>query len=257
MSASLVVSSGWAAEEPAAAAAPVVPTGSLSMKSVAIEVTVIRFKPAQAERVMQSFDFPKGASNVVDFLRPHGSVVDVLYRGSREVLLEPKSHVKFDATESRPVVLVGQPGAPVPPATLFGLTLDVTVIPASQERFGLVWEGSLTWSPDLMDRRKGMANVMSFVGKASAAAQSASKLAGENVAVVNQAADIGLALAQIFQGEKPGASSIYELPVVKTVQLSSGRYCHSGDMVVISTAAEAGTKEPQIIYLLLEPVLRL
>jgi hypothetical protein len=226
------------------------------MKSLAVGVTVIRFKPAQPERVMQIVELPRGASNVVEFLRDQGSVVDVLYRGTREMLLEPNSHVKFDATETRPVVLVGQPGAPVPPATVYGLTLEVKVAPGAGDRFGLSWEGNLTWSPDLMDRRHGLQNVMSFVGKASSAAQSASKFVGDKAGLVNQTADIGLALAQLFQAEKPGASGIYELPVVKTVALSSGRYCRSGEMVVISTAAEAGTREPQIIYLIIEPVVR-
>ncbi len=221
-------------------------------RNLALELTLIRFKPDSKEQVLQDFRLPGGASNAVETLRKAGRSVDVLYRGTREIALEPKATAKFDATETRPVVLVGAPGAPMPPATLYGVTLTVTARPADDDSYVLSWEGSLNWSPEMMDRRIGMQNTMQFIGKAANAAQSASQLAGESQGVVRQAADIGLAVAEMFKPANSTDSHIFELPVVKTFSLNGSRACRTGQLIVSTTAAEAGVKEPQIIFFLLD-----
>ena len=104
-------------------------------RNLALELTVIRFKPESKEQVLRDFPLTGDASNVVEQLRGLGRSVDVVYRGTRDVVVEPKSTAKFDATETRPVILVGKPGAPVPPATVYGLTLQVTVRPAGEDAF--------------------------------------------------------------------------------------------------------------------------
>ncbi len=224
-------------------------------RNLALELTVIRFKPESKEQVLRDFPLTGDASNVVEQLRGLGRSVDVVYRGTRDVVVEPKSTAKFDATETRPVILVGKPGAPVPPATVYGLTLQVTVRPAGDDAFVLAWEGNLNWSPDLMDRRIGMQNTFQFIGKAANVAQSASQLAGDSSGTVKQAADIGLAVAEMFRNGNVD-SSIYELPVLKTVSLNGSRACRSGQLIVSTTAAEAGVKEPQVLFFLLAPKLQ-
>jgi len=224
-------------------------------QNLALELTVIRFKPDSKEQVLQDFRLSGTSSNIVETLRGQGRSVDVVYRGTRDVVLEPKSMAKFDATETRPVILVGKPGAPVPPATVYGLTLQVTVRSAGEDAFVLAWEGNLNWSPELMDRRGGMQNTFQFLGKAANVAQSASEVAGQAGGAVKAGADIGLAVAELFRSGNAD-SSIYELPVLKTVSLSGSRACRSGQLVINTTAAEAGVKEPQILLFLLAPKLQ-
>jgi hypothetical protein len=223
--------------------------------NLALEVTVIRFKPEGKDQLLQEFRFQGSTSNIVESLRGQGRSVDVVYHGTREVVLEAKSTAKFDATETRPVILVGKPGVPAPPATVYGLTLQVTVRPTAGDTFVLAWEGNLNWSPDLMDRRAGLQNTFQFLGKAANVAQSASQLAGESQGTVKQAADIGLAVAELFRS---GATdnSLYELPVLKTVSLQGSRTCRDGQLIVSTTAAEAGMKEPQILFFVLSPRLQ-
>jgi hypothetical protein len=247
-----------AAGAPAAAGAqPTLSIPSLPPRSLALEVTVIRFKPDSKDRVLQDFAFKSGLSNVLAQLQEIARSVDVLYHGVRDLVLEEKAKASFDATETRPVLLIGQPAVPVPPATVYGLKLEVAVRPAVGDRFALFWEGSLIWSPELMDRRAAFQNTFQYLGKAASAAQSASQFTGgEARTTINQAADIGLALAQLFGPDKPGAGAIYELPVVKTVGLTGSRYCRSGETIVNATAAEAGTKEPQTVFILLQPAIR-
>ena len=244
------------ADAPSPSAPPPPPAVVGPPRTLSLEVTVIRFKPDTKDRVLANFVFTGGASNVVDQLKGLGKSVDVIYRGTRDLVLEDKSKAVFDATETRPVLLIGQPGAPVPPATIYGLKLEVTVRPGASDRFALFWEGSLTWSPELMDRRGGVQNTMQFVGKAAAVAQQASQFAGDAKTSVNQAAEIGLTLAQLFSADKPGANSIYELPVIKTLGLTGSRYCRSGEVVSNTTAAEVGTKEPQMIIVMIDPFVR-
>ncbi len=223
--------------------------------NLALELTVIRFKPDSKDQVLQDFKLEGAASNIVDTLRGLGRSVDVVYRGTRDVVLEPKSLARFDATETRPIILIGKPGAPVPPAAVYGLTLQVTVRPAADDSFVLAWEGSLNWSPDLMDRRSGMQNTFQFLGKTASVAQSASEVLGQTGGVVKGGADIGLTVAELFKNGNSD-SSIYELPVLKTVSFTGSRACRSGQLIVSTTAAEAGVKEPQIIFFLLTPRLR-
>ncbi|KAB2660593.1 MAG: hypothetical protein DVB31_13825 [Verrucomicrobia bacterium] len=236
----------------AAAPTQAVEPAAPAPRNLALELTVIRFKPESKEQVLQDFRFAGASSNIVDSLRSMGRSVDVVYRGTREMVIEPKSMAKFDATETRPVVLVGKPGVPMPPAAVYGLTLQVTVRPVSDDTFVLAWEGGLNWSPDLMDRRNGMQNTFQFLGKAANLAQSASQLAGESQGAVKSGADIGFAVAEMFRGGN-GDSGIFELPVLKTVALNGSRTCRSGQLVVSTTAAEAGVKEPQILFFVLAP----
>lgn len=224
-------------------------------QNLAIELTVIRFKPATKDQVLQDFKLAGNSSNIVETLRAIGQSVDVVYRGTRDLVIEPKSAARFDATETRPVVLIGKPGAPIPPATVYGLTLQLTVRPGAVDSFILAWEGSLNWSPELMDRRGGMQNTLQFIGKAANVAQSASEVAGQAGGAVKAGADIGLAVAELFKSGNVD-SSIYELPVLKTVSLSGSRVCHSGQVIVSTTAAEAGVKEPQILFFVLSPLVQ-
>src|SRR5688572_11552972 len=84
-------------------------------KTIGMDVALVRFKPNKPERVLQGFrDLSGNVAGVVETLKKDG-VVSVLYFGTREMRLEDKTKAKFDATETRPVVLVGKPGAPVPP----------------------------------------------------------------------------------------------------------------------------------------------
>ncbi len=221
-------------------------------RNLALELTVIRFKPESKDQVLQDFNLSGSSANVVEILRGLGRSVDVVYRGTREVALEPNAMARFDATETRPVILVGKPGVPVPPAAVYGLTLQVTVRPVGEEAFILAWDGSLNWSPDLMDRRTGMQNTFQFLGKAANLAQSASQFAGDSQGAVRGGADIGFAVAELFKGGNMD-SSIYELPVLKTVGLNGSRVCRDGQLIVSTTAAEAGVKEPQILFFVLAP----
>ena len=224
-------------------------------QNLALELTVIRFKPDSKDQVLQDFKLEGAAANIVETLRAQGRSVDVVYRGTRDVVLEPKSLARFDATETRPIILVGKPGAPVPPAAVYGLTLQVTVRPVGEDGFVLAWEGSLNWSPDLMDRRTGMQNTFQFLGKTAGVAQSASEVLGSSGGMVKGGADIGLTVAELFKSGNAD-SSIYELPVLKTVAFTGSRACRNGQLIVSTTAAEAGVKEPQIIFFLLTPKIR-
>lgn len=221
-------------------------------RNLALEVTVLRFKPESKEQVLENFKFTGGITNAIESLRAVGRTVDILYRGTRGLALEEKALAKFDATETRPVILVGKPGAPMPPATVYGLTLQIAAKPTGPDTFVLAWEGSLTWSPELMDRRSGFQNSLSFIGRAATVAQGASQLAGESQGTVKQAADIGLAVAELFK-ERTTDNSIYELPVLKTVSLNGSRNCRNDELVTTTTAAEAGVKEPQVILFLVHP----
>jgi len=237
---------------PALAQAPVA-AGTPALRSVDFGLTIIRFKPADREMILEDLKLPKGASNTVEFLRSKARVVDVIYRGSRSVMLAGSNTIRFDAMENRPVVLVGKVGQPLPPATAYGLTLQVTVQPAAGDLFALTLDGQLVWSPDLIDRRIQFNEVMSFLGKTANAAQNISgQLKPGESDTLRQATGIGLAVAELFKPDKTGDTSIYELPVTKTVALNSSRFCRSGDMVVISTASEASVNTPQVLLLVLE-----
>lgn len=228
------------------------------LRTVALEVSVIRFKPAKAERLIEGFrNCGTNLMSVVEALKADGEV-NILYNGLREVRLEEKSKAKFDATETRPVVLVGKGNTPMPPATVYGLTLDFTVLRSDAERFGLEWTGTISWSPDLVDSWNGDR----FLNFLSAAAGIAKKTGVANSKTGNQVMDIGLGLAQAFNPKakidadgksKPTESDIYELPVQKTVALVSSKHCKSGELILHTTTAEMGGKEAQAILLLIVP----
>jgi hypothetical protein len=225
-----------------------------SVKTLALEVSVVRYKPNKPERVLEGFrDLGGNLTMVIDKLKADGEV-SILYYGTREMRLEDKSRVKFDALETRPVMIVGKPGTPLPPVTAYGLNLEILAKSFEGERFGLSWEGSVMWSPEIVDGRKGE-KFLNFISGAAVVASKASALAGDNKTVAS-AADIGLNFAQLFNPKSgPVDAQIYELPVNKTVSFSSSRNCKNGELVVNATTAEMGSKEAQTILLLIWPTL--
>lgn len=251
-----IVQKTIAADEPKPApTSPASVTAASSQRTLFLEVAVVRFKPNSADRILQGFKGLKGAlPDVIDTLKPDGTV-SILYSGNREIRLQEKGKAKFDALETRPVVLVGKPGAPVPPVTSYGLSLEITTQTVEAERIGLGWEGSVTWSPEIVDSWKGE-KFLSFLSSASDLAKKATAVTGETKNV-NSGADIGLSFAQLFNPKGgPDDSQIYELPVNKTVSLSSSRFCASGDLIVNATTAELGSKEAQTILLLIWPTVQ-
>ena len=231
---------------PAVVAAPVPVVRSISM-----EVSVLRFKPVKADRIMQGFKNLRGdLRSVVEMLKADGEV-SVLYNGTRDLRIEDKAKAKFDALETRPVIIIGKPGAPIPPATSLGLNLEITAKPAEGDRFGLSWEGSVSWSPELLNRWQGD----KFLNFASSAVSTLSKtgVIGKDA---SKDADMGLSLAQLFNPKgKPTENEIYELPVNKTVSLSGSRTCRAAELIVNATTAEMGSKEAQTILLLILPTI--
>lgn len=191
---------------------------------------------------------------VVDSLKGDGAV-SILYSGNRDIRLEEKAKAKFDALETRPIVLVGKPGAPVPPVTSYGLALEISAHAIEAEKVGLTWEGSMTWSPEIVDTWKGE-KFLSFLGSAANVAKKASAAAGVESKEVDSGTDIGLSFAQLFN-PKGGAtdSQIYELPVNKTISLCSSRSCKNGELIVNATTSEMGSKEAQTILLLIWPTI--
>ena len=221
---------------------------------LALDVSLVRFKPNKPERVLKGFrDLSGNIAEVVENLKKDGAV-SVLYIGSREVRLEDKLKVRFDATETRPVVLLGKPGAPVPPVTMYGLTLEMTPKPLDNRKFSLSWEGSVTWSPDIVDEWTSE-KFLNFVTSAADLAKQTGLVKASDQKSVDSATGIGLGLAQLFSPKGvAGDSQIYELPVNKTIALSSSRIGRSGELFVSATTAEMGTKETQTILLLIYPV---
>ncbi|HWD18385.1 MAG TPA: hypothetical protein VHB20_03835 [Verrucomicrobiae bacterium] len=244
----LVLLAPWMAQaDPATNAPAMAPAGT--PRVLALELTILRYKPATNEAVFHDFKLTGTTPSIVDTLRASGSSVDVLYHGTRELVLEPKSSAKFNATETRPVILIGKQGTS-PPALVYGLTMEVIARPLSGDSFILNWDGTLNWSPDLIDRRATGPNASQVLEKAANAAKSITALTGKSAA-----ADIGLAVADLFKEDTVNNSAIYELPVLKTVALSGSHLCHGGETIVNTTAAEAGAKEPQIIFFLINPTL--
>lgn len=221
------------------------------VRSISMEVSVLRFKPLKAERLVQGFrGLGTDLKSVVDALKNDGEV-SVLYNATRDMRLEDKGEAKFDALEVRPVVIIGKPGVPLPPATQLGVNLKITSKPADGERFGLAWEGSISWSPEMLTKWQGE-KFLSFAGAAVSTLKTAGVLKGEDT----KNADIGLGLAQLFNPKgKPTENEIYELPVNKTISLSGSRNCKSADLIINATTAEMGSKEAQTLLLLILPTL--
>lgn len=227
------------------------PLPATAIRSISIEVSVLRFKPLKAERLVQGFKgLGTDLKTVVDSLKNDGEI-SVLYNATRDMRLEDKVEAKFDALETRPVVIIGKPGAPLPPVTQLGVNLKVSARPSDGDRFGLVWDGSISWSPELLNRWQGE-KFLSFAGAAVSTLKTAGVLKGDDT----KNADIGLSLAQLFNPKgKPTENEIYELPVNKTIALSGSRNCKSADLIINATTAEMGSKEAQTILLLLVPTL--
>lgn len=222
-----------------------------AVRSISIEVSVLRFKPLKAERLVQGFrGLGTDLKSLVEALKSDGEI-SVLYNASRDMRLEDKAEAKFDALETRPVILIGKPGAPLPPATQLGVNFKVSARPADGERFGLAWEGSISWSPDMLTRWQGE-KFLSFAGAAVSTLKTAGVLKGDDT----KNADFGLGLAQLFNPKgKPTENEIYELPVNKTITLSGSRNCKSADLIINATTAEMGSKEAETILLLMLPTL--
>lgn len=232
------------------ASLPAPPAVAGSVPSSMLEVSVIRFKPLKAERIIQGFrGLGRDLQSAVETLKTDGEV-NILYAGTRNLRLEAKARAKFDALETRPIVIIGKPGAPIPPATALGLQLEITVQPSAAGQIGLAWEGSISWAPELLNRWQGE-KFLSFAGSAV----SALKTAGVIKAQDEKNTDIGLGLAQLFNPKgKPTENEIYELPVNKTISLSGSRTCQPGELIINATTAEMGNNETQTILLLIVPV---
>ena len=150
-----------------------------SVRSVSLEVSVLRFKPIKAERLVQGFKGLGGdLKSVVESLKNDGEV-SVLYNATRDLRLEDKVEAKFDALETRPVVIIGKPGIPLPPATQLGVQLKVTSKLADGERFGLAWEGSISWSPEMLSKWQGE-KFLSFAGAAVSSLKTAGVIKGDD-----------------------------------------------------------------------------
>jgi hypothetical protein len=218
-------------------------------QSLSLEVTVLLFKPAKAERLMRGFKDLKGdLASVVEGLKLDGSV-SILYNATRDLRLEDKARAKFDSLETRPIVIIGKPSAPIPPATAYGLKLEITARPGSSNVFGLGWEGEVTWSPEIVERWQGE-RFLSFASSALGTLKQAGVIGGKDA----KTGDMGLELAQLFNPKgKPTENEIYELPVNKTVSFNSSRNCRDGELIINATTSEMGNKEAQTILLLITP----
>ena len=250
----LLAHAAMAADEvkpPIAALAPATPTN----QTLSLEVAVLRFKPNSAERILLGFKDLKGnLQNVMESLKADGAV-SILYSGNREIFIDDKAKAKFDALETRPVILVGKPGAPVPPVVAYGLSLEIATRAIDAQRVGINWNGSVTWSPEIVDSWKGE-KFLSFLGSAATVAKKAAATAGVESKDVTSGTDIGLGFAQLFNPKgAPTDNQIYELPVNKTISLSSSRSCRSGELIINATTAEMGNKEAQTILLLIWPTI--
>jgi hypothetical protein len=232
-------------------AAQAAETNSAVIRSVSMEVSVLRFKPLKAERLVQGFKgLGTDLKSVVESLKNDGEV-SVLYNATRDMRLEDKAEAKFDALETRPIIIIGKPGAPLPPTTQLGVNLKITTRPADGVRFGLAWEGSISWSPEMLKHWQGE-KFLSFANAAVGTLKTAGVIKGEEA----KSADIGLGLAQLFNPKgNPSENEIYELPVNKTIALSGSRNCTSADLIINATTAEMGSKEAQTILLVLQPTL--
>ena len=219
-------------------------------KVLTLELSILRFKPATNGEVFQDFKLSGSTAAIVSTLRAAGRSVEVLYHGDRQLVLEPRSSAKFNGTETRPVIVLGKQTAP-PPAVVYGLTMEVISRPLTDDAYVLSWDGFLNWSPDLIDRRPTGPNAVQIFGRAASAAQSVTAATGNTAA-----ADIGLAVAELFKEDPANNGAIYELPVLKTIAFSGSRVCHGTETIINSTAAEAGAKEPQIIFFVLNQSLQ-
>jgi hypothetical protein len=192
----------------------------------------------------------KGLNAVIEGLSSHGTV-DVLHRSERSVVLGGEGRARFDAMEERPFVLIGNKDM-LPPATKFGLSLELTAKPADADQFTLNWNGTLKWSPELIDRWSlNSERFLSFTTGAAKLAQNLTSSAKSGKDPV----DIGLSVVQLFKptDNQPVAGQIYELPVVKEIAFQSGRLCKNGELIFNSTVSEVGGRPAQAVVLVIWP----
>lgn len=227
-------------------------------QNLGLHLALLRFEPASRTNLVRPFKKmieghvqaevlrEKGLTHVIEVISNFGTV-DVLHRADRDVVIAPDSKVRFDATEERPVVVVGVKDV-MPPSTKFGLSLEVTARPIDPHRFSLSWNGSLKWSPELIDRWKF--NPQKFLSFASSAALTANNLLAKEE---KDPLQIGLSVAQLFRADTPAAGQIYELPVVKEIAFQSSRVCWDNELILNSTVSEVGGRPAQAIVLVLWP----
>lgn len=233
-----------------------------STRNLALHVALLRFQPKEKTDLIKPFKSlldgqvkpedlkTKGMTAVIEGLSAHG-VVDVLHRSERGMILAPDSKAKFDALEERPFVLIGNKDM-LPPATKFGLSLDIAIKPMEAERFALMWTGTLKWSPELIDRWS--LNSEKFLSFTTGAAKLAQDLTSKNN---SNPLDIGLSVVQLFKpgSDSPAAGQIYELPVVKEIAFQSSRVCKDNELIFNSTVSEVGGRPAQAVVLVILPVL--
>src|SRR4051812_5165962 len=131
-------------------------------RNLTMHLALLRFQPKDKMELIKPFKAlldkeikpeelrAKGLNAVIEALSQHG-IVDVLHRSERGMILGLDAKAKFDALEERPFVLIGNKDM-LPPATKYGLSLELSAKPVDADRFGLSWAGTLKWSPELIDR---------------------------------------------------------------------------------------------------------
>jgi hypothetical protein len=240
--------------------APLVQAAAAGPQNLGLHIALLRFEPSAKTNLVRPFKKmlegqvqtsmlqEKGLNHVIELMSNFGTV-DVLHRADRDVVIAADSRVKFDALEERPVVVVGKKDL-LPPSTKFGLSLEVTAKPIDAHRFSLSWNGSLRWSPQLIDRWKF--NPQKFLSFAGSAAQAANTLMAKED---KDPLEIGLSIAQLFKTDNaaPGDGQIYELPVVKEISFQSSRVCWDNDLILNSTVSEVGGRPAQAIVLVIWP----
>lgn len=245
-----------------ARAADVVPDS----RNLLVQVALVRFIPDHTTNLVRPFRSliqdhlePKrlkqeGLGFVFEVLRNLGSV-DVLHRADRDMILAADSHIKFDAMEERPVVVMGKKDS-LPPATRFGLSLEMTSKPIDADRFALNWTGTVRWSPELIDSWTLAPG--KFISFLSTAAQAATPLltkgsGGGTDQQIRAGMDIGMGFARLWQPSQAAEGQVYEMPVIKEIAFQASRICHDGELLLNSTVSEAGGRTPQAIVLLILP----
>ena len=232
----------------------------LAIQNLGLHIALLRFEPKDKANLIQPLKkilagvihkdelHEKGLTHVIEALSAYGQV-DVLHRSDRDVIISADSKVKFDSLEERPIVMLGTKDG-MPPTPKFGLSLDVSAKPIDVDKFALSWNGSLRWSPELIDRWKF--NPQQFLSFASNAAKLASDLTKKEE---QNPLDIGLSVAQLFKASDKAPGQVFELPVVKEIAFQSSRVCHNEELIVNSTVSEVGGRPAQAVVLLIWPTI--
>lgn len=231
-------------------------------RNLTLHLALLRFQPKDKLDLIRPFKnllegqvkpaelTAKGMNAVIDGLSSHG-IVDVLHRSERAMVLGGEGKAKFDAIEERPFVLIGNKDM-LPPATKFGLSLELTGKPVDSDQFSLAWNGTLKWSPELIDRWS--LNTEKFLSFTTGAAKLAQNLTGKSD---QNPLDIGLSVVQLFNpnSSAPAAGQIYELPVVKEIAFQSSRLSKNNELIFNSTVSEVGGRPAQAVVLVILPSL--